>query len=127
MKYVRIEDKIVVVNYWCKDEQGYYTWLTVEWCQPKLYIYKKDIVAEADTIEELIDGYYLDIDNRPFEKAYTFNDLYEALEERQSWLNYSNRKGLDYDIVLYGFIKTNKGLIYVAKANNKGELELCWH
>jgi hypothetical protein len=82
-----------------------------------------DILRESNSIEELCDGYYLDIDNHPwqfdFTQIYDKGELQKVLEERTDWQNYSDRKGLEYKINLYGFIKTDKGLIFVAKINTK--------
>ena len=61
-------------------------------------------VAQADTIEELCDCYSYDTE--------TTKDLAVA----RGW----NIKGRE----IFGCIRTNKGLIYVAKMNDKGELEL---
>lgn len=84
-------------------------------------IHKKDIIEQADTIEELCDEfviiykdeykYYANTD-KPFitnNKPYT---LKSRTEEKLKYFNY------------YGAIWTDKGLIYVAKMNEKGDLEL---
>ena len=80
-----------------------------------------EIVNQADTIEELCDEfviiykdeykYYANTD-KPFitnNKPYT---LKSRTEEKLKYFNY------------YGAIWTDKGLIYVAKMNEKGDLEL---
>lgn len=67
-------------------------------------IYKESIVKEADTIEELCDEFIVVIENKPH------------LIPRE-WL----KQEIIVD-VLYGAIWTDKGLIYVAKMNDKGEL-----
>lgn len=43
----------------------------------------EQVIKRADTIEELCDGYYLDIDNRPFDstQVYDKDDLQRALEK----------------------------------------------
>ena len=80
-----------------------------------------DVLYDSDDVKELLDGYYLDIDNRPFESAYLYNrnELDRAFDEKISWQNYSDRKYLGYEINLYAFIKTDKGLVFVAKINEK--------
>ena len=87
-----------------------------------------DIIRESNNVKELFDGYYLDIDNHPwqfdFTQIYNEDELDRAFDEKISWQNYSDRKGLEYEINLYGFIKTDKGLIFVAKMNDKGDPEL---
>ena len=89
-------------------------------------ILENDVIKESDDIKELFDGYYLDIDNHPFDRTqiYGKDELQKALEERMDWQNYSDRKGLEYEINLYAFIKTDKGLVFVAKINEKGDPEL---
>jgi hypothetical protein len=79
------------------------------------------ILRESDDIKELFDGYYLDIDNHPFDRTQIYNqdELDRAFDEKISWQNYSDRKGLEYEIKLYGFIKTDKGFVFVAKINTK--------
>jgi hypothetical protein len=85
-----------------------------------------DIIFQSNKIEELCDGYYLDIDNHSFDttQIYGKDELSKALEERKDWQNYSDRKHLAYDIYLYAFIKTDKGFVFVAKINKKGDPEL---
>ncbi len=85
---------------------------------------KQDIIKQADTIEELVDGYYVDVDNQSFTLSECYDNLEDAKKSYKDWISYSNRKYLEYTVILYAFIKTNKGLIYVAKMNDKGELEL---
>lgn len=89
-------------------------------------ILEKDVIKESDDLKELFDGYYLDIDNHPFDRTqiYGNDELQKALEERKDWQNYSDRKGLEYEINLYAFIKTDKGFVFVAKINEKGNPEL---
>ena len=70
------------------------------------------IIAQADTIEELCDEYVI-VD-----------------EENEHYINQSNdihhirRKWAIGNYTIYGAIWTDKGLIYVARMNSKGELEL---
>lgn len=65
------------------------------------------VVKRADTIEELCDCFVL-TDSR--------NSFYQVEEDK----NAVSGK----DIICYGAIWTEKGLIFVAKMNEKGELEL---
>ena len=85
-----------------------------------------DIIFQSNKIEELCDGYYLDIDNHSFDttQIYDKDELQKALEERMDWQNHSDRKHLEYSIDLYAFIKTDKGFTFVAKTNTKGDCEL---
>ena len=78
-------------------------------------VFEKDIIKQADTIEELCDAFVLFYDNEETKPDLTyrggFNDLYFQNE-------------LKHSAKCYGAIWTDKGLIYVAKMNDKGELEL---
>ncbi len=62
------------------------------------------ILNQADKIEELCDEF-----------IGVYQNIYEIVVDYRKWYK--------YDIV-YGAIYTDKGLIYVAKLNEEGELEL---
>lgn len=71
----------------------------------------------ADTIEELCDEFVVKHINN--EKPYITDNYqkHDLLKDRQ--------KAYEYGVeIVYGAIWTNKGLIYVAKMNENGELEL---
>ena len=74
--------------------------------------YKDDLIKVSDTIEELCDEFVIiDEDNEPNIKQ--GRDIHHC---RRIWaIN---------NCLIYGAIWTDKGLIYVAKMNDKGELEL---
>ena len=78
-------------------------------------IYGLAFAPRADTIEELCDEFVLFYDSEETKPDLTyrgdFNDLYFQNE-------------LKHSAKCYGAIWTDKGLIYVAKMNDKGELEL---
>lgn len=76
------------------------------------FVQQDNILKQADTIEELCDEFVATLKNT---KPYIFKDgEYKELEKKPSeWLG-----------TLYGAIWTDKGLIYIAKMNDKGELEL---
>ena len=71
-----------------------------------------DVIKSADTIEELCDEFVI--------KAYisSYPQIYHSVNLKE--LNEFREK----DTIIYGAIWTDKGLIYVAKMNDKGELEL---
>lgn len=70
---------------------------------------EKDIINQADTIEELCDEFV----------------VWVKKECKAILPNYANAKMSYYNLTeIYGAIWTDKGLIYVAKMNEKGELEL---
>ena len=74
-------------------------------------------IIEADTIEELCDGFYIDKCKEEFLLDEMFDDCWYDFN---LYFKDCAKSGID----VYGFIKTDKGLIYVAKINDKGELEL---
>lgn len=77
------------------------------------FIEEKDILKQADTIKELCDEFVV---KDSFDKYCLEIDAnYEALK-CNGWFN--------GDYLIYGAIWTDKGLIYVAKMNENGELEL---
>ena len=73
----------------------------------------KDQIQYADTIEELSDAFIIKWKNETYCKT-----LMDSLDQAKYWLKQDNYA------VIYGAIWTDKGLIYVAKMNDKGELEL---
>ena len=105
---------------------------------------KKDIIAQADTIEELCDSFvYLDISfNRIVhrredtlsclcERHNIINDTempynqFKHFEEDEDFIQLDATHWLDKEKVdrgVYGCIWTDKGLIYVAKMNDEGKL-----
>lgn len=87
------------------EQELYYLVEDEDWKDGSL-IPKCNVVKQADNIEELCDCYSYDIE--------TTRDYLVA----KSWkLHRLERE-------VYGCIKTNKGLIYVAKMNENGEFEL---
>ena len=74
---------------------------------------ERRILKQADTIDKLCDGYIVEhIDGTICcVIAKTFDGAKEMIK-------------IDEPCYIYGFIKTDKGLIFVAKMNDKGELEL---
>ena len=104
MKYIRTKDGI------------FETPKTMVSCDVKMplnvigYYIGEIILSQADTIEELCDVYVV-IDK-------TTN--YHTVDKYPYDIIINGKE--DYEI--YGAIWTNKGLIYVAKINDKGELEL---
>jgi len=75
-------------------------------------IFEKDIINQADTIEELCDGLIVEDKNNASLWFVMEMDEFKNEKEHLTGWNYN------------AFIKTDKGLIYVAKMNDKGELEL---
>ena len=117
MKYIRTKDKIYSCELIGIDEassnKAVYGIYKLD-CKP---IYQRDIIAQADTIEELCDLYVIWLKNREL-------PLIERTQKgRRLYPSYFETSECHFDKG-YGAIWTDKGLIYVAKMNNKGELEL---
>lgn len=78
-------------------------------------IYKNQIIKQADTIEELCDWYVYIEDGKikylfeDWDTAFSYLGQCFEISDYQNW---------------YGAIETDKGLIYVAKLNEKGFMEL---
>ena len=81
---------------------------------------------ESDTIEKLCDGYHVINGIASFSSGDIYDSLKDAKDFADDLNSYCDRKGINYKgrIVLYAFVATEKGLIYVAKMNEKGEFEL---
>ena len=104
MKYIRTKNGKIHISY--NDYQGFEKlWV----CEKRntlagfYYVRRSSIVAQADTIEELCDCFV------------------DYCEEDDSHFVSTEIQGIHE---IYGAIWTDKGLIYVAKMNDKGELEL---
>ena len=84
-----------------------------------MIVTKDDILKEADAIEDLCDELVVIYkEGKKFAKPFTsvYCETRDILKEHD--LTECN---------IYGAIWTDQGLIYVAKMNEKGELELIWH
>lgn len=75
------------------------------------YLPIKDIIKESDSIDELCDEYVIP----------KFRDVF-VIDAFSKQICVNHIKCGNGDV--YGAIWTDKGLIYVAKMNSKGELEL---
>ena len=109
MKYIKTTSEIYNIDdlYICEEikEKPYAT------KKGGFCIYKECIVQEADTIEELVD-YYIGIRDGVH---YFWN---------KADSKYAKSDKVYKIMTVYGAIWTDRGLIYVAKMNNNGELEL---
>lgn len=116
MKYIRTKDGIYEVT---KDTKG--TKFIVVGKSKTLLDYETfvpeddDIITEANSIEELCDSFVV-IGNKHtiWDKQHCLGLTFEQVKQSYS----------AYDFEIYGAVWTSKGLIYVAKLNGKGELEL---
>lgn len=118
MKYIRTENGIYEVSELNEYATHYKMNKTVviDKLQTK-YILNKSILAQANTIEELCDYFLIDKNDIEHYEPTTLIIFDDYDDFRYSMMCKDNANG-------YGCIKTNKGLIYVAKINDKGELML---
>ena len=120
MKYIRTKDGIYSYEPTHNiDVDGFVVQHNLTgWNKP---LTKEDIVKITDTIEELCDEFV--VDHPLF--ANNCKNLYHSFEKAKNGIK--KRSGDAHDLFnfsIYGAIWTDKGLIYVAKMNDKGELEL---
>ena len=101
MKYIRTNEGVYEIERYYGPRDYY--WVKQDCEQP---IVSEEIISQADTIEELCDEFIAIYNGKPH-----FHHLDRAIQ-------YAD------DNQVYGAIWTAKGLIYVAKMNEKGELEL---
>ena len=117
MKYIRTKDGIyVVVREKLKELVVRKRDIDFE---PNFTILKKYIIAQADTIEELCDV-FIKKSNEPGNPYFNIGISANVVFDKKYEEFKTEFEHYDY----YGAIWTDKGLIYVAKMNEKGELEL---
>lgn len=77
-------------------------------------IYGNEIIKQSENLFELIDEFVVNFEcfNRSY--YFVYENSYDELKRDVQTIQYS----------AYGAIWTDKGLIFVAKMNDKGELEL---
>ena len=111
MKYIRTKDGIY------KVENGF-----IQLKNQELFLehFKDHILKQADTIEELCDGYVVEHPINVFKFFYDKKEMFDFLNNTCAYMFKF------CELCIYSIIKTNKCLIYVAKLNDKGELELLW-
>ena len=104
MKYIRTKDEIMTYENWERTNVAIEEHNNKPSRYIKLSMRKLDIIKQADTIEELCDEFIYK------HLVFTeYKDVLKIAHDKQ---------------FIYGAIWTDKGLIYVAKMNDKGELEL---
>lgn len=120
MKYIRTKDGIYERMFPdCETQRISFDHKTIEpayYTTKNDWIAKKDVVKQADTIEELCDCYVI-IGSGSYQK-YIKSNIKDALKKKE-WL-----KKLGYSCQIYGSIWTGADLHSVAKMNEEGELEL---
>lgn len=83
-----------------------------------LKVLMPEVIEVADTIEELCDEFVV-------LGADDFRTTYPTAQYNLAHIRVIT-ENLIADYKIYGAIWTDKGLIYVAKVNESGELELLW-
>ena len=116
--YIRTKDGVYEVE---KEECGFYCCKGLEMA---IAPYDEEFINQSENLEELCDGFYIDVDlnvERNFE--YAFHHFEHFAKTMKSFRTTSKvmvkRLGGGY-----GYIRTDKCLLYVAKMNENGELEL---
>ena len=108
MKYIRMKDHLI-----CKVKNEDERTISYEnsWESGCLWkdSYKNGEIKQADTIEELCDEFVI-----------VGTNWQQIIDLESARYNLKRPK----ELKVYGAIWTDKGLIYVAKMNDKGELEL---
>jgi hypothetical protein len=135
MKYIRtkdgriikfdtsdVEEEIAGIKY---DILGFRLKTTMQFYN----LQKEDIVKIADTIEELCDEFCLEQPLQDIEHIWFLNSAENHKEfiqryNQSKWCEKLTSGWQKEAINGYGAIYTDKGLIYVAKLNEKGEWEL---
>ena len=136
MKYVRTKNGIYEVE---KKERAYFEGQPWLYCCKGKYelVEEKDIIKQADAIEDLCDVYVIvvEIDGQKQKYVRALYDVDEYnpfnFEEAKTMRSYIigmlaenfGSDGIKTDL-LYGAVWTDEGLRYVAKTNVQGELEL---
>lgn len=92
----------------------------------KCIINEEDIISKADTIKELCDEFVYINKVGNMEKSHIVFEMLNRITEptTKQKMDYIKKHYKDELDKIRGAIYTDKGLIYVAKMNDKGELEL---
>jgi len=125
MKYIRTKDGRILLGTLNDNDL---TGMVLDYQNGE--IVKIPIIAKVNTIEELCDEF---VQIQTDEYGNIYRDLYENYG---GWLRHRKDSYYDFSLeqirnkkvviggTLFGAIWTEKGLIYVAKMNEKGEMEL---
>ena len=107
--YIRTKNMIYKAECETCNKQGYY--IDEYDCD---VILKRQIIKQSENLEELCDRFVVNFEcfNRSY--YFVYGNSYDELKRDVQTIQYS----------AYGAIWTGKGLIYVAKMNDKGDLVL---
>lgn len=125
MRYIRTKNRIYELMFPHTEQQMSFDHQTIE---PAYYsinnewVAKRDVIKYANTIEELCDEFV--IEHLDGDRDIFINYDLHCYHRGDNYYNFQFNNVGNYDGNLYGAIWTNKGLIYVAKMNEKGVLEL---
>lgn len=108
MKYIRTKDGIVLNP------------ALLDCGNNEFGTYMGEDARQADTIEKLCDSFVMFCSNAHCRKI----RVYETMHSISLYFKRDKRWSGNMVDKVYGAIWTDKGLIYVAKMNEKGELEL---
>ena len=111
--FIRTKDRI----YETRENGETYNGFGCKFNNGTIKIHKKDILKQSNNLAELCDEFVIDDKRNNVHYLMNYDDVIDEI---------NNGRIYDEDVI-YGAIWTDKGLIYVAKMNKKGELELiCW-
>ena len=121
-KYIRTKDKIYEV---IEENSNYYKCIYDNGRITLVAKFDNDVngfpkaLKQAHTIEELCDEFVQIISNGKIIQRSISRDLHQLKIKKEMYEIYNK-------VDTFGAIWTDKGLIYVAKMNENGELELLW-
>ena len=128
MKYIRTKDGIYTLI--TKDEPFYELNGKKYYCvEERISSFSEDeVIKQSEIIEELCDEFRGIWINYYESKKKDAHEEYLYDEERNVFYAYfdelTHKEAIEKFDIFYGAIWTDRGLIYVAKINDKGELEL---
>ena len=115
MKYIRTKDRIIKKEEKEQEYSGLHYFHSYDMNKSDYEYYEEDIIAQANTVKKLCDDFVVVYEDGA---RIVYGDLKWAKEKAKTSLELGDKS------IIYGAIWTNKGLIYVAKMNEKGEVEL---
>ncbi len=122
MKYIRTKEGIYERMFPDEEHLISFDHKTIElayYTTKNEWVAKKDIIKQADTIEDLCDKFVIF-----YNKSHHKVSVLKSIATARLYCKRDKRYSDNYVDKVYGAIWTDKGLIYVAKTNEKGELEL---
>ena len=112
--YIRTKNKIYQVESETYDKQGYY----IDGYDDYDVILKEQVINQSENLFELIDEFVVIRGGTKINQLVRTDDINYLKEMMRE-----DKRIVD----VKGAIWSDKGLIYVAKFNDKGDLELIWN